>query len=49
MTKKRINKTNKSRRKFIKTTAALTAASSIPLFNINHVWAQDVVFRWRTF
>ena len=44
MSKNKTNKTNKSRRKFIKTTAALTAASSIPLFNINHAWAQDVVF-----
>jgi len=38
-----IKKTNKSRRKFLKTSAAVAAASSIPIFNINHAWAQDVV------
>ena len=39
------NKINNSRRKFIKDTAILTAAAStLPLFNINHAWSQDVVF-----
>ena len=39
------NKVNNSRRKFIKDTAILTAAAStLPLFNINHAWSQDVVF-----
>ena len=44
MTKKKKTKLNNSRRKFIKTSAMLTAASALPLFNINHAWSQDVVF-----
>ena len=37
--------TKSSRRKFIKDTAILTAAAStLPLFNINHAWSQEVVF-----
>ena len=38
-------KSKQSRRKFIKNTAVLTAAAStLPLFNINHAWSQDVIF-----
>ena len=42
-------KSKQSRRKFLQTTAVLTAASTLPLFNINHAWSQDVVFDGQPF
>ena len=42
-------KSKQSRRKFLQTTAVLTAASTLPVFNINHAWSQDVVFDGQPF
>lgn len=39
-------KTGLSRRRFLQTTAA---ASTLPLFNINHAWSQDVSYAGETF
>ena len=49
MKKLKKTRSKQSRRKFLKTTAVLTAASSLPLFNINHAWSQDVVFDGQPF
>ena len=49
MKKLKKTRSKQSRRKFLKTTAVLTAASTLPLFNINHAWSQDVVFDGQPF
>tara|TARA_Y100000746_G_C15447831_1_gene425774 strand:- start:43 stop:1167 length:1125 start_codon:yes stop_codon:yes gene_type:complete len=50
MSIKKKSRSKQSRRKFIKNTAAITAAAStLPLFNINHAWSQDVVFDGQPF
>ena len=50
MKKTKRTRSKQSRRKFIKNTAAITAAAStLPLFNINHAWSQDVVFDGQPF
>ena len=50
MKKSKKTRSKQTRRKFLKTTAALTAAAStLPLFNINHAWSQDVVFDGQPF
>ena len=50
MNKKKNISNSQSRRKFLKSTAAVTvAATALPLFNINHAWSQDVVFDGQPF